>query len=485
MSFFGFEQPDLEREKLRYKQGAPKDDDVAVYTWGEESYDGLGDFLQEGGDDLNDETFGGALPVGKPVPSLPYPLHVLSLRKGKDFDFSSQNVPDEGHQEKEFSVVHRQPIDRDDAAAAYSSNLPQRHPEQARKCREWLPFSMILLICNIEARANTRSLQEMWDSKSSPLSVLGRMGSSGNLRQTTSVDARHPSPAIGRYTPVAEAPQHLQQTRTNGNGHTGVRTLQEIEAEMMAQRNAALRQQQELRERQQEEEALRLHQQQQELELRRQQQLLYQEQQHQLQVQRALLQQQQQQRQHNERTPPPRMLPGSSQSPRFLEHQRQILYLQQQQDLQQQQRLHDLQEQLRYEEMERAMARTNLGRPDTRSPSQYPPPRQASRPSAAEVQAAQFLQQQQQRQRQRSRSPAVHPHYRLAGASPDNYSYAQNNQQRAMELAQAELMRELQGASQADQEALRHEAMRKILETEKMEEKRRRKAAKIAHMVRD
>jgi DNA topoisomerase 2-associated protein PAT1 len=44
-------------------------------------------------------------------------------------------------------------------------------------------------------------------------------------------------------------------------------------------------------------------------------------------------------------------------------------------------------------------------------------------------------------------------------------------------------LRELQG-NQIEQEALQAEAMRKILETEKMEEKRRRKAAKIAHMVR-
>jgi len=51
-------------------------------------------------------------------------------------------------------------------------------------------------------------------------------------------------------------------------------------------------------------------------------------------------------------------------------------------------------------------------------------------------------------------------------------------------VAQVEFMRDMQGISQAEQEALRVEAMRKIMETERiMEEKRRRKAAKIAHMV--
>lgn len=47
MSFFGLHE-------------TPSNENVAVYTWGEESYDGLGDALQEGGDELNDETFGDA-----------------------------------------------------------------------------------------------------------------------------------------------------------------------------------------------------------------------------------------------------------------------------------------------------------------------------------------------------------------------------------------------------------------------------------------
>lgn len=65
MSFFGFEQNDLEQEKRKFQDGsAHGSDDVAVYTWGEEGYDGLGDLLQEGGDELNDETFGGTSSVG-------------------------------------------------------------------------------------------------------------------------------------------------------------------------------------------------------------------------------------------------------------------------------------------------------------------------------------------------------------------------------------------------------------------------------------
>jgi hypothetical protein len=56
MSFFGFEEKDVD--------AAHEKEDVPVFTWGEDSYDGLGDALQEGGDELNDETFGTVGNVG-------------------------------------------------------------------------------------------------------------------------------------------------------------------------------------------------------------------------------------------------------------------------------------------------------------------------------------------------------------------------------------------------------------------------------------
>ena len=66
MSFFGFEQSNrLQQEKQRYLDGKVEQEDIAVYTWGEDSYDGLGDALLEGDDELNDETFGGTGEVGK------------------------------------------------------------------------------------------------------------------------------------------------------------------------------------------------------------------------------------------------------------------------------------------------------------------------------------------------------------------------------------------------------------------------------------
>lgn len=57
--FFGFDSALPERRDApeQFTQ-AGAEEDLAVYTWGEEGYDGLGNALLEGGDDMNDETFG-------------------------------------------------------------------------------------------------------------------------------------------------------------------------------------------------------------------------------------------------------------------------------------------------------------------------------------------------------------------------------------------------------------------------------------------
>lgn len=207
------------------------------------------------------------------------------------------------------------------------------------------------------------------------------------------------------------------------------------------------------------------HERERQLELERQQLIqLQQQEQQRLQLQRLMQQQLQQ------RTPPPRMLPVS-QSPRFFEHQRQLLQLQQQQQ----------QEQLQMEELQRQLA-SNLS---LQQGVNNDPRRRLAGPTDYEIQAAQLLQQQQQQQRrQRSQSPALN---QFNGAPQDLAPQNIQLQQRLLsEMAQAEFMREIQSATPKQleqQEALRMEAMRKILEAEKMEEKRRRKAAKIAHMV--
>lgn len=114
MSFFGFETNGLEADKRQFLEGSLQEsEDLAVYNWGEDNYDGLGDALVEGGDELNDETFGGMGEVGESwTPSRsdlfePFVLHRLT---GKDFDFTQHTLPDPvGIKQEQRRVVHEPP----------------------------------------------------------------------------------------------------------------------------------------------------------------------------------------------------------------------------------------------------------------------------------------------------------------------------------------------------------------------------------------
>ncbi|KAJ7043466.1 topoisomerase II-associated protein PAT1 [Mycena alexandri] len=424
MSFFGLQENNLEEERQRIRSGASREtEDVAVYTWGEESYDGLGDALQEGGDDFNDETFGSSGSVGK------------------DFDFAGQASllePELAHHKSANPVLSSPGQPRADATPRPVEQRPDN-------------------------RRAPQSLESIWDDRS-PFSVLPRENGGNRLQASTS-----------QFSPFPESPVLHQPNAGQG----GARTLQEIEAEMRAaaqqSRGVSQRQQNALRLQQEEEQFL-----QEQAYQQRQQRLAFQrereiERELQLQALQRLQQQQAMQAQH-QRTPPPRMLPVS-QSPRFVD-QRQMLLLQQQEEhqLRMQQ---ELQEQLRMEELERQLQLERQLRAQQISHINQGPlnhRRQTSGPTIAELQF-QALQRQQLHRRQRSQSPA----YQDFNVAPQNIQL----QQRLLEeLAQVDYLREFQGATQAEQEALRAEAMRKIVEAEKMEDKRRKKAAKIAHMSR-
>lgn len=320
------------------------------------------------------------------------------------------------------------------------------------------------------ARTSVYKTESMWGNKS-PFSVLPHAdGGVNRAKELPAVSSM--SPFESGATPLLPIGQHRQSPVV----HAGVRTVEEIEAEMRAavqhsrtrQKEILLQQQMQL----EEEERHRILQEQ---ELQRQ--MLLQQEQHQLHMQRLLQHQREQQYQ---RTPPPRMLP-TSQSPRFLEQQRQLLLQQQQEQQLQQQRM---QEQLRLDEMERQL----LARAAIQQRRQSPNPamlrhRQSSGLSMSDAYG-------RQHRRQESQSPSNGNHRYTAALqeglvlpTPQNI---QLQQRLLSEMAQAEFIRNVQGNNPhavIEQEALRMEAMRKILETEQMEEKRRRKAAKIAHMV--
>lgn len=522
MSFFGFETSDLEQHKKKFLEGGLQEtEDLAVYTWGEESYDGLGDALLEGGDELNDVTFGGTGAVGQ-----------STTRSVLDLITLTRIPPLVGSSQAKISISRatrsKIPLVQDMIVVQLLKNLsgsvrlpksvsiPLRGSLNVVSC---LLFSIgVDIPCTYplhppsltrlgispapaSAHSVPHSLESIWDDQS-PFSML--RGTNGVVRATDhrpSSTSRHlassttSSLAHGQQALVDHhrtPDQQLHQPISHGANLSAARTVQEIEAEMrLVAQQARQRQELELRQRERE---LRLAEEQQLLQQQQQQQLRDQERLRLLQLQQQqLIQQEQQLRLHQvhqqQVTPPPRMVHHSqaqtllprTQSPRFQQHQhqQQILMLQQEQERQQQERLKELQERLRMEELERQLRAQQL------SQLQQQPSLQARRQAShADLQAL---------QQRRTHSPAAAFATGVGGGgdlpliNQQNAQYLPQSiqlQQRLLsEMAQAEFMRDMQGISQVEQEAIRAEAMRKIMETERMEEKRRRKASKIAHMV--
>lgn len=290
------------------------------------------------------------------------------------------------------------------------------------------------------------------------------------------------SPALNAY--ADHRPLSQQQPISHGINQTGVRTLQEIEAEMRAAQQKRKQQEEILLQVQLQQELQREEELRRQEESRRQEEFRVQELERQdlqrLQQEnlladrmRARLEQEQQLRlQQQARMSTPRVVSHLAPSPRFNQqhqHQQQILLLQQEQERQQQERLKELQERLRMEELERQLRAQQLSQLQQQQPNLL-----ARRQSPyADTQ-------------RRTHSPVIDSQYALFNQQNAQYmpQSIQLQQRLLSEMAQVEFMRDMQGISQAEQEALRVEAMRKIMETERMEERRRRKAAKIAHMSR-
>ncbi|KAG8764107.1 hypothetical protein FRC11_005517 [Ceratobasidium sp. 423] len=177
MSFFGF---DTTLDRLESKNGAHGSEPIAVYDWGSESYAKFGAALDETLDELNDETFGAA-----------------SEDVGKDFDFSGTKG---GAQMS--------------AEAAPLAKSTAQQPTQSSTNNDLI------------SRPSQSTIDAIWNDKS-VASVLGRVGNDtwNKPAQTNNNDHKF-SPF---NTPSQPQPQVAQQS-----SQPRIRTLQEIEAEQLA-----------------------------------------------------------------------------------------------------------------------------------------------------------------------------------------------------------------------------------------------------------
>ncbi|KAH7335296.1 topoisomerase II-associated protein PAT1 [Rhizoctonia solani] len=176
MSFFGF---DTTLDRLDTKNGVHGNEPVAVYDWGSESYEKFGATLDETLDELNDETFGAA-----------------SEDVGKDFDFSGTK----GGIQQSAELTPAKATAQQPAQHSTSSDLTSR-PSQS-------------------------SLDAIWNDKS-VASVLGRVGGDVWNKPAQSNNNGHSFPPFN--TSSQPQPQVVQQS-----SQPRIRTLQEIEAEQLA-----------------------------------------------------------------------------------------------------------------------------------------------------------------------------------------------------------------------------------------------------------
>ena len=207
-------------------------------------------------------------------------------------------------------------------------------------------------------------------------------------------------------------------------------------------------------------------------------------------------------------TPPPRMHQQHAQSPRFQQQQQQhqqqqqvhllqqqqqqmqLLELQELRDRQQRQQLEYLQEQLRLEEMERHHQQ-QLRQQAQQNAHLLQHQRQAS----GGTPIGEMPYRRQHQQVQRTGTPSRHQQQQhLEVPFQQSMQHLpreiQMQQKLLAEMAQAEFLRSLQGSpvpegknEQEMHDMLRAQAMQKIMEAERMEEKRKRKLEKIRYMV--
>jgi len=204
-----------------------------------------------------------------------------------------------------------------------------------------------------------------------------------------------------------------------------------------------------------------------------------------VQQQQVLLQQQQQLQQQLQQQQLQQLREQQLQELRELQDYQKLQELQDYQKLQELQELQEYQEQLQMEDLERRLRAQQLHQAQQQQARAALHQRQApAAPTLVELQAAEQL----LRRGQRQQSPAAFVNDQLEAPFQQSMQYLPQDlqiQQRMLaEAAQLELLQQLKGTpNQVDQETLRAEAMRKIMEAERMEDKRRRRQAKVAHMV--
>ncbi|KAL9588052.1 MAG: hypothetical protein Q9203_003129 [Teloschistes exilis] len=190
MSFFGFDTT-LPRDRDRghpsnapgftapsdpfaaFSQNRPSEDNDDDAIDFEDTYDGLGDELEETGDDFNDDTFGGG--NGKATAS-------ASQKVGKDFDFFGQTAKVSGAINEEQMLFSRQQPATKTASPPRQTPKPYRTGYEAYKRPDYVPDLKV-----------DESLWKATPKQSTGIAGQGQIQGGGSIAASRS----QPTPAAG------------------------------------------------------------------------------------------------------------------------------------------------------------------------------------------------------------------------------------------------------------------------------------------------
>ena len=167
MSFFGFDTslPVATNEQHQ-------EEDLAVYTWGADNYSNLGQALQEGRDEFNDETFGFSEAVGRaPSSGIHSPEQELT-GTGKDFDFGN-TVDIHAHQPKQSTQHTMQQHKTSHSTSGNTGNKPGKSfsaPQNSKICCWSLRLTYATFIASscISCKMNNGSRSGWLDIRTDP-----------------------------------------------------------------------------------------------------------------------------------------------------------------------------------------------------------------------------------------------------------------------------------------------------------------------------
>ncbi|PWN51666.1 hypothetical protein IE53DRAFT_393091 [Violaceomyces palustris] len=175
-------------------------EDVEIYTWGQEGYDGLGDKLEEANDELNEDTFGA---LGDDI-------------AGKDFDFgatTSLGEPSHGDSSQQSSAFDH-PKPKRDNKNAFATSLDEFWTTPAP--RFGAPPQNDIFV----------GMQQQQKLEDLPSSQATR----GSARTLEEIEAEMLAARNKANPPSSSQPQQPQDARRP-------LTLEEVEAEMLARRS--------------------------------------------------------------------------------------------------------------------------------------------------------------------------------------------------------------------------------------------------------